>query len=74
MMAGFIDTEKQVPIRATEMILPLAVACTISQMILPPVVALSATEMILPPAVLPIGSRAHALFSLAMHANTTIIL
>ena len=69
-MAEFIDTEKQVPMRATELILPPAVACTISQMILPSV----ATEMILPLAVLPTGSCAHALFSLAMHANTTIIL
>ena len=43
-MAKFIDTEKYVPIRATEIILPPLVAPAAKEMILPPAVALSATE------------------------------
>ena len=47
-----IDTEKQVSIRATEMILPPTVALKAKEMILPPPVAPTATKLILPPGVM----------------------
>ena len=45
-MAEFIHTEKQAPIRATEMILPPVVAPAATEMILPLEVTLSATEIL----------------------------